>query len=96
MPTNFTRFSYRTLREGFAKKEFTPSEVIVSYLNQMAAHRNLNAYITETADHAMAMGKAADQRQQHGKMLPLDGFPLAVKDIFCTKIKRRTFRKVLL
>lgn len=90
MPTNFTRFSYRTLREGYAKKEFTPSEVIASYLNQMAAHRNLNAYITETADHAMAMAKAADQRQQHGKMLPLDGFPLAVKDIFCTKGVRTT------
>lgn len=90
MPTDFTRFSYRALREGYVKKEFTPSEVIAAYLAHMADHRHLNAYLTETADHAMAMALAADKRQQHGEMLLLDGFPLAVKDIFCTKGVRTT------
>ncbi|MGH7048481.1 MAG: Asp-tRNA(Asn)/Glu-tRNA(Gln) amidotransferase subunit GatA, partial [Stellaceae bacterium] len=45
----------------------------------------LNAFITETPEQALAMADAADQRLGRGEPRPLDGIPIAVKDLFCTK-----------
>src|ERR1700730_2514567 len=47
--------------------------------------RPLNAYITATPEHALRMAEAADERFARAEALPLDGIPIAVKDIFCTK-----------
>ena len=45
----------------------------------------LNAYITPTPERALEMADAADERLARGEALPLDGIPIAVKDLFCTK-----------
>ena len=45
----------------------------------------MNAFITETPERALAMAEAADQRLARGEGRPLDGIPIAVKDLYCTK-----------
>src|SRR6267142_446621 len=51
----------------------------------------VGAYITVTADHARSAARASDTRYREGRPLgPLDGAPIALKDVFCTKGVRTT------
>ncbi|MFZ0846518.1 MAG: Asp-tRNA(Asn)/Glu-tRNA(Gln) amidotransferase subunit GatA, partial [Pseudolabrys sp.] len=47
--------------------------------------RALNAYVLETPERATAMAKASDARIAAGKAGPLEGIPLAIKDLFATE-----------
>lgn len=71
---------------GLAKGDFTARELTDAYLAAMEAARDLNAYIEETPERARAMADASDARRATGKANgPLDGIPLAIKDLFCTE-----------
>ena len=72
-------------REGLAQGEFTAVELTQAYLTAMEQARGLNAYVLETADHALTMARASDARIAAGSAGPLEGLPLGVKDMFCTK-----------
>ena len=72
-------------RDGLARKVFSARELAAAYNDAVAEAKPLNAYITPTPERALAMADAADQRLAHGDALPLDGIPVAVKDLFCTK-----------
>jgi len=72
-------------RAGLARKAFSARELAAAYNDAVAEAEPLNAYITPTPERALAMADAADQRLAHGEALPLDGIPVAVKDLFCTK-----------
>jgi aspartyl-tRNA(Asn)/glutamyl-tRNA(Gln) amidotransferase subunit A len=72
-------------RDGLARKLFSARELTAAYNDAVAAAKPLNAYITPTPERALAMADAADERLARGEALPLDGIPVAVKDLFCTK-----------
>ncbi len=72
-------------RAGLARKEFSARELTEAYIAAMERARPLNAFITETPGQALAMAADADQRIARGAARPLDGIPIAVKDLFCTK-----------
>jgi len=72
-------------RDGLARKLFSARELTAAYNDAVAEAKPLNAYITPTPEHALAMAEAADRRLARDEALPLDGIPVAVKDLFCTR-----------
>ena len=72
-------------RDGLTRKLFSARELAAAYNDAVAKTEPLNAYITPTPERALAMADAADERLARGEALPLDGIPVAVKDLFCTK-----------
>ena len=84
--------SLKTLAARLAAREISARELCEHTLARIAQHNPaLNAYITETSDHARAAADASDARRSKGEARsPLDGIPMAHKDIFCTQGVRTT------
>jgi aspartyl-tRNA(Asn)/glutamyl-tRNA(Gln) amidotransferase subunit A len=77
-------------RDALRKKEFSATELAEAHLAAMEKARALNAFVLETPDLARAMARAADERLARGEGGPLEGVPLAIKDLFCTAGIRTT------
>lgn len=89
--SKLTDLTIKELNIGYDKKEFKASEVTEAYLKNIETNSNLNAYITVTSDEALAQSKLADERISKGSRLSqMDGIPIGVKDLFCTKDIRTT------
>ena len=72
--------------DGLKKGDFTSTELTSHYLNRISQlDGQFNSFITVTEDQALSQAKAADDRYKTNNNLPLDGLPIAHKDIFCTK-----------
>jgi aspartyl-tRNA(Asn)/glutamyl-tRNA(Gln) amidotransferase subunit A len=71
--------------DGLAKKQFSAKELTEAHIRAVEAARDLNAFITETPEQAAQMAAASDARRQKGQAGALEGIPLAIKDLFCTK-----------
>lgn len=84
MTSELTRLTLAGALERLSRRELSAVELTAAHLDAMAAARELNAFITETPDRALAMAEASDARRARGEVGPLDGIPLAVKDLFCT------------
>ena len=66
--------------------EVSARELAEAHIARMEARRSLNAFITETPERALADAEASDARRaQGGPLGPLDGVPVAIKDVFCTE-----------
>ena len=83
--SDFTDLTLATAREGLAAKKFSSVELTRAHVAAIEAARGLNAFITETPDKALAMAEASDQRLARGEGGVLEGLPIAIKDLFCTK-----------
>ena len=83
--TALTELTLAAARDGLRARQFSARELTAAHVAAMAAVRPLNAYLAETPERALAMADAADARLAQGAPLPLDGLPLAVKDLFCTE-----------
>lgn len=88
--TKLNELSVTEILNGLDKKDFTSAEVTADCIKQMEAQRGLNAFVTETPELAMEQAKASDARRAAGDAGTLDGVPLAIKDMFCTKGVRST------
>ena len=72
-------------RHGLRAGDFSAAELAKDCIEAMEAARHLNAFITETPEIARERAAASDSRRAKGALLgPLDGIPIAVKDLFCT------------
>ena len=83
--TDLTQLSLAEARNGLRGKKFSALELTDAYLAAMAQARVLNCYITETPERAREMARASDSRIASGKAGALEGLPLGIKDLFCTK-----------
>ncbi len=88
--TDLTSLTIAEARTGLAKKVFTAAELADAHLAAMQKAHALNAYVLETPERAKAMAKAADDRIAKGGAGPLEGIPLAIKDLFATQNVRTT------
>ena len=72
-------------------KDISSEELTRSVLEQAdVENAKLNAYITISADDAMAQARQADEIISRGDTAALTGIPLAIKDLICTKGIRTT------
>ena len=88
--TELTKLNLTEARDKLVAKEITAQELTQAYVSAIEAARPLNAYVLETADKALEMAKASDARLQKGEGGALEGVPLGIKDLFCTKDVRTT------
>jgi aspartyl-tRNA(Asn)/glutamyl-tRNA(Gln) amidotransferase subunit A len=72
-------------RDALKAKKLSSTELTAALVRSVEQSRGLNAFVTETPDRAMAMAAASDARLAKGKGGALEGLPLAIKDLFCTK-----------
>lgn len=88
--TDLTDLTLSETLKGLAEKAFSSVEVTTAYLKKMEEKRHLNAYITETPEVALKMAEESDNRRANGQAGKLEGIPMAIKDMFCTKGIRTT------
>src|SRR5437773_666972 len=88
--SDLTALTLAAARDGLKQKSFSAAELAEAHLTAIEAARSLNAYVLETPEAARAMAGAADARLKAGEARPLEGIPLAVKDMFCTRGLRTT------
>jgi aspartyl-tRNA(Asn)/glutamyl-tRNA(Gln) amidotransferase subunit A len=77
-------------RDALAKKSFSAVELAEAHVRAIEAARALNAFVLETPEQALAMARDSDACIAKGEARPLEGIPLAIKDLFCTKGVRTT------
>ncbi len=85
-----TKLTIRQTIEGFKSKEFSALEVTSAYIKNIEANRHLNAFITDNFEAAIIQAKKSDEKIAAGQAGDLEGVPLGIKDLFCTKNIRTT------
>ena len=83
-------FTLAEAREALKEKRLSSRELTEAMIAAMAASRPLNAFVTETPEKALAMAADSDARIARGEGRALEGLPLAIKDLFCTRGVRTT------
>jgi aspartyl-tRNA(Asn)/glutamyl-tRNA(Gln) amidotransferase subunit A len=80
------------LTDAYRRGELTPTAVAESYLARIAeVDERVGAYLTVVREHALAAARESERRWRAGAPLgPLDGAPLALKDVLCTRGVRTT------
>ena len=86
MSTRLTDLTIARARDGLADGAFSAVELTRAHIAAVEAARGLNAFISETPDLALERAAASDARRAAGETRgPMDGIPIAIKDLFCTE-----------
>jgi aspartyl-tRNA(Asn)/glutamyl-tRNA(Gln) amidotransferase subunit A len=73
------------------RKEITSVELTTAVLARIAAKEGgIGAFISVTAEQALAQARQADAAVAQGRLSPLTGIPLGIKDLICTRGVRTT------
>jgi len=83
--TDLTELSLAAARDALVKKEVSAVELARAHIAAIEQARVLNCFIAETPDKALAMAGESDARLRRGQARPLEGIPLGIKDLYCTK-----------
>jgi aspartyl-tRNA(Asn)/glutamyl-tRNA(Gln) amidotransferase subunit A len=88
--TSLTSLTLAEARDGLRAKKFSAREIAEAHVAAIERARDLNAFVLETPERALDMAVASDKQIAAGKAGPLEGLPLAIKDLFCTDGVRTT------
>ena len=88
--SELVKLSIASALEGLKAKKYTVTEIVDAHIKQAEAQKHLNSYITETFDIAREQAKQSDANYAIGSARKLEGVPVAVKDLFCTKDVKTT------
>ncbi|MFQ5626198.1 MAG: amidase, partial [Methyloligellaceae bacterium] len=89
--SKLTDLTLAAARDGLKNKKFSATEITQAHIDAIdAGNEALNAYILPAPDVALKMAEKADAKLAGGKGGPLEGVPLGIKDLFCTKDVRTT------
>lgn len=88
--SDITKLSIKETLEKLKAKDFSAVELTSAYIKNIEANRRLNAFITDSFDVALTQAKASDENIAKGVFRDLEGIPMGIKDLFCTKDIRTT------
>ncbi|MEO1227424.1 MAG: Asp-tRNA(Asn)/Glu-tRNA(Gln) amidotransferase subunit GatA [Myxococcota bacterium] len=72
--------------KALGRDEVQPSVLLETCLERIQSQKDLHAFLHVAADEARSAAEASDRRQREGKRLgPLDGIPVALKDVLVTQ-----------
>ncbi len=81
---DLSKLTIAAARDALRKGEMTSVELTEGYLAAIDTADALNAFVHKTPEIAMAQARAADARRAPDAP-SLNGIPLGIKDLFCTK-----------
>ena len=73
-----TAMTLAEARDALQTRKLSARELTGAFVSAIEAARPLNAFITETADKALAMAVASDARLAKGQGGALEGLPMAI------------------
>src|SRR5262245_59784614 len=89
--SDLTKLTLADAREGLVTKRFSAVELTQAVLKAMeAGNATLNTYVLMTPEIALEQANESDKRLAKGQVRPLEGLPIGVKDLYCTKGVRTT------
>ena len=94
--SDLLKFDLLQASKAIKNKEFSSLELTNAYIEAIENTSSLGAYLEIVKDHAFSMAKISDKNISNGVSRPLEGLPIGVKDMFCTKgIKTTASSKIL-
>ena len=94
--TDLTKLTLSEARDGLRARAFSATELAAAHIAAVEQARALNAYVLETPDIALAQAAASDQKLARGEGGPLEGLPLGIKDLYCTRdVRTNACSKIL-
>ncbi len=88
--TDLTTLNLSEAIKGLKDKKFSSTDLTKDYIKNIENNSNLNTFITTNFDLALKMAKKSDENIAKNQARELEGIPLAIKDLFCTKNIRTT------
>lgn len=84
------KLSLYDMKQSLLEKKFSCVELTKHTFDRIEKLKDLNAFITLCHDEALAAASESDKMIASGKARPLEGIPIAMKDLFLTKGIRTT------
>ncbi len=84
--SELTKLSIVDARTKLQAGEITSAELTQAFVDEIDKADALNAFVTKTPEKALVMAAQSDQRRAKGEAVGnLEGIPVGIKDLFCTK-----------
>ena len=83
--TDLTELTVADALSKLKEKEISPVELTQAYIQKLENNKKYNAFVTLVAEQALQNAYVAEQNYLKKINRPLEGIPVGIKDLFCTK-----------